>query len=73
LSVLGTWRHVRHHWPLSYDPALWSVVFPLGIGPETARRARAEGTDVILAGRNPDRLQHAAAGPGAVRSGWPLA
>lgn len=30
-----------------------------GIGLETARRARAEGADVILTGRNPDRLQHA--------------
>jgi len=27
----------------------------------------------LTAGRNPDRLQHAAAEPGAVRSGWPLA
>src|SRR5262249_43514193 len=27
-----------------------------GIGPETARRARAEGASVILAGRNPERL-----------------
>lgn len=31
LIVLGVWRHVRHHWPLSYEPALWSVVFPLGM------------------------------------------
>ena len=31
LVVLGFWRHVRHHWPLSYEPALWSVVFPLGM------------------------------------------
>jgi len=31
LIVLGFWRHVRHHWPLAYDPALWSVVFPLGM------------------------------------------
>jgi tellurite resistance protein TehA-like permease len=31
LIVLGFWRHVRHHWPLTYDPALWSVVFPLGM------------------------------------------
>jgi hypothetical protein len=28
-----------------------------GIGLETARRARAEGADVILTGRNPDRLK----------------
>jgi tellurite resistance protein TehA-like permease len=31
LVVLSLWRHARHHWPLSYEPALWSVVFPLGM------------------------------------------
>jgi tellurite resistance protein TehA-like permease len=31
LVILGVWRHLRHHWPLSYDPSLWSVVFPLGM------------------------------------------
>ncbi len=31
-----------------------------GIGLETARRARAEGAEVILIGRNPERLQRAA-------------
>ncbi|MBD3886100.1 SDR family oxidoreductase [Phormidium tenue FACHB-886] len=31
-----------------------------GIGLETARRARAEGADVILTGRNSERLQHTA-------------
>jgi NADP-dependent 3-hydroxy acid dehydrogenase YdfG len=31
-----------------------------GIGLETARRARAEGADVILTGRNADRLKQAA-------------
>jgi len=36
-----------------------------GIGLETARRARADGADVILTGRNPDRLQRAAAELGA--------
>jgi NAD(P)-dependent dehydrogenase (short-subunit alcohol dehydrogenase family) len=36
-----------------------------GIGFETARRARAEGADVILTGRNPERLQHAALEVGA--------
>ena len=39
-----------------------------GIGLETARRARAEGADVILTGRNPDRLQRAAAELGALSS-----
>ena len=28
LIVLGLWRHVRRHWPLTYEPTLWSVVFP---------------------------------------------
>src|SRR6266849_9117875 len=31
-----------------------------GIGLETARRARAEGANVVLTGRNPERLQQAA-------------
>jgi tellurite resistance protein TehA-like permease len=31
LVVLGFWRHVRHRWPLTYEPTLWSVVFPLGM------------------------------------------
>jgi len=39
-----------------------------GIGLETARRARTEGTDVILTGRNPERLQHAGAELGARRT-----
>jgi hypothetical protein len=29
--TLGLWRHIRRHWPLSYEPTLWSVVFPLGM------------------------------------------
>jgi len=37
-----------------------------GIGLETARRARAEGAKVILTGRNPERLQHAAGELGAM-------
>lgn len=36
-----------------------------GIGRETARRARAEGAEVVLTGRNPDRLKHAASDVGA--------
>jgi NAD(P)-dependent dehydrogenase (short-subunit alcohol dehydrogenase family) len=39
-----------------------------GIGLETARRARAEGADVILTGRDPERLQRAAAELGALRA-----
>jgi NAD(P)-dependent dehydrogenase (short-subunit alcohol dehydrogenase family) len=36
-----------------------------GMGFETARRARLEGADVIITGRNPDRLEHAAGDLGA--------
>ncbi|MDG4825545.1 SDR family oxidoreductase [Asanoa sp. WMMD1127] len=36
-----------------------------GIGLETARRARAEGADVVLTGRDPDRLVRAAREVGA--------
>jgi NAD(P)-dependent dehydrogenase (short-subunit alcohol dehydrogenase family) len=39
-----------------------------GIGLETARCARAEGADVIITGRNPDRLEQAARDVGAQRS-----
>ena len=39
-----------------------------GIGLETARRARAEGADVILSARDPDRLKQAAAEVGALSS-----
>jgi NAD(P)-dependent dehydrogenase (short-subunit alcohol dehydrogenase family) len=39
-----------------------------GIGLETARRARAEGADVIITGRNPDRLKRAALDVGAQRT-----
>ena len=39
-----------------------------GIGLETARRARAEGADVILVGRNLERLKQAALDVGAQRT-----
>ena len=39
-----------------------------GIGLETARRARAEGANVILTARNPDRLQRAASEVAALSS-----
>ncbi len=31
LVILGLWRHLAQHWPLTYETALWSVVFPLGM------------------------------------------
>jgi NAD(P)-dependent dehydrogenase (short-subunit alcohol dehydrogenase family) len=39
-----------------------------GIGLETARRSRAEGAEVILTGRSPDRLKQAAKDVGAERT-----
>ena len=39
-----------------------------GIGLETARRAEAEGADVVVAGRNPERLKQAALEVGAQRT-----
>jgi NAD(P)-dependent dehydrogenase (short-subunit alcohol dehydrogenase family) len=40
-----------------------------GIGLETARRARSEGADVVLVGRDPARLRRAAAEVGAHATG----
>jgi tellurite resistance protein TehA-like permease len=31
LIVLGFWRHVLRKWPLSYELALWAMVFPIGM------------------------------------------
>ena len=31
LIAAGWWRHVIHRVPVRYDPALWSIVFPLGM------------------------------------------
>jgi NAD(P)-dependent dehydrogenase (short-subunit alcohol dehydrogenase family) len=39
-----------------------------GIGFETAKRARSEGADVVLTGRNPERVEQAAREVGALSS-----
>ena len=31
LMLLGIWRHCVRHYPYSYTPAYWSMVFPLGM------------------------------------------
>ena len=31
LVIFGVWRHVVHRYPLTYHPAYWSLVFPLGM------------------------------------------
>jgi NAD(P)-dependent dehydrogenase (short-subunit alcohol dehydrogenase family) len=51
--------------PVAREPELLGQTVVLiggsaGIGLETARRARSEGADVILTGRNPERLERAA-------------
>ena len=59
--------------PARHEPELAGQTVVLiggsaGIGLETARRARAEGAEVILTGRNPDRLRQAALEVGAQRT-----
>src|SRR5215475_5009897 len=51
--------------PALADQTVVLVGGSAGIGLETARLARAEGADVILTGRDPDRLKNAAAEVGA--------
>jgi tellurite resistance protein TehA-like permease len=44
LIVLGLWRHVLRQWPLRYNPALWTVVFPIGMyGVATLSFGKAAG------------------------------
>src|SRR5262245_50441028 len=44
LIVLGFWRHARRHWLLRYEPALWTVVFPIGMyGVATLSFGKAAG------------------------------
>jgi len=59
--------------PMSSPPQLAGQTVILiggsaGIGLETARRARTEGAEVILTGRDPDRLDAAASEVGASRT-----
>jgi len=59
--------------PIGHEPQLAGQTVVViggsaGIGLETARRARAEGAAVILAGRNPDRLRQAGLEIGAQRT-----
>ena len=46
-----------HHEPQLLGQTVVVIGGSLGIGLETARRAREEGADMILAARDPDRLQ----------------
>ena len=31
LVIAGVWRHVVHRVPLAYEPAMWGIVFPVGM------------------------------------------
>jgi tellurite resistance protein TehA-like permease len=31
LVLFGVWRHLVRHYPFSFEPNLWSAVFPLGM------------------------------------------
>jgi tellurite resistance protein TehA-like permease len=44
LLMLGFWRHVLRKWPLRCEPALWAVVFPVGMyGVSTLTFGKAAG------------------------------
>jgi NAD(P)-dependent dehydrogenase (short-subunit alcohol dehydrogenase family) len=59
MSTAATVAHVERA-PELLEQTVVVIGGSSGIGLETARRARAEGAEVILAGRNPERLADAA-------------
>jgi tellurite resistance protein TehA-like permease len=47
LLAAGIWRHLHHRVPLSYEPALWCIVFPLGMyATATTQLVTAQGSNV---------------------------
>ncbi len=57
-----------HHEPELAGQTVVLIGGSAGIGLETARRAQAEGADVVLTGRDPDRLTRAAQELGSPRT-----
>ena len=57
---MSTTTTVIQHEPCLLGQTVVVIGGSAGIGLETARRARVEGAEVILSGRNPERLQRAA-------------
>ncbi len=47
LLAAGVWRHLRHRVPLGYEPALWCVVFPLGMYATATAQLAALHSDVV--------------------------
>ncbi|WP_309248511.1 tellurite resistance/C4-dicarboxylate transporter family protein [Streptomyces sp. MNP-20] len=41
LLATGCWRHLHHRVPLAYEPALWCVVFPVGMYATATARVTA--------------------------------
>jgi tellurite resistance protein TehA-like permease len=47
LLAAGIWRHMHHRVPLAYEPALWCIVFPLGMyAAATSQLVTARGAAV---------------------------
>jgi NAD(P)-dependent dehydrogenase (short-subunit alcohol dehydrogenase family) len=61
----ATTAHAVAHAPELLGQTVVVIGGSAGIGLETARRARAEGAEIVLAARNAQRLEHAGAEVGA--------
>lgn len=60
MTYATTTTSLTHREPALLGQTVIVIGGSAGIGLETARLARAEGASLILIGRNPERLQHAA-------------